>query len=239
MQMAVSSYDVLRKQARTLENEIDLKLVAFSKIGAGSSISSNNSSGSGGNSNSDTSPLLGEHVFDSLSAEIEQMLDKLSSLNESMSELPATGSAAMHTLQRHREILQGYRQEFNKIYANHTMRIEREELLRGSGLATSSGSPSISGLSRREMYMKESGHLHSASNMVNDQINIAIETRENLHAQRQAFKRLQTRFNDISNRFPLINSLIQRINIKKRRDSLILGAVIGFCVILLLLYAFN
>ncbi|KAL7729913.1 hypothetical protein ACLKA6_009226 [Drosophila palustris] len=232
--MVGSSYDVLRKQARTLENEIDLKLVAFSKIGAGSSISSN----SGNNNSADTSPLLGEHVFDSLSAEIEQMLEKLSSLNESMSELPTTGSAAMHTLQRHREILQGYRQEFNKIYANHTMRIEREELLRGSGLATS-GSPSISGLSRREMYMKESGHLSSAGNMVNDQINIAIETRENLHAQRQAFKRIQTRFNDISNRFPLINSLIQRINIKKRRDSLILGAVIAFCVILLLLYAFN
>ncbi|XP_064552877.1 Golgi SNAP receptor complex member 1 [Drosophila montana] len=232
MQMVGSSYDVLRKQARTLENEIDLKLVAFSKIGAGSSGLSSNSSAA------DTSPLLGEHVFDSLSAEIEQMLEKLSTLNESMSELPATGSAAMHTLQRHREILQGYRQEFNKICANHTMRIEREELLRGSGLATS-GSPSISGLSRREMYMKESGHLSSSSNMVNDQINIAIETRDNLHAQRQAFKRLQTRFNDISNRFPLISSLIQRINIKKRRDSLILGAVIGFCVILLLIYAFN
>lgn len=62
---------VLRKQARTLENEIDLKLVAFSKIGAGSS------SISSGNSAADTSPLLGEHVFDSLSAEIEQMLDKV------------------------------------------------------------------------------------------------------------------------------------------------------------------
>lgn len=122
-----------------------------------------------------------------------------------MSDLPASGAAAMHTLQRHREILQGYRQEFNKICANHTMRIEREELLRGSGLATSSGSPSISGLSRREMYLKESGHLSSASHLVNDQINIAIETRDHLHAQRQAFKRLQTRFNDISNRFPLIS----------------------------------
>ncbi|EDV93276.1 GH18353 [Drosophila grimshawi] len=233
--MVGNSYDVLRKQARTLENEIDLKLVAFSKIGAGSSssLSGNNSAAA-----ADTSPLLGEHVFDSLSAEIEQMLDKLSTLNESMSELPASGSAAMHTLQRHREILQGYRQEYNKIGANHTMRIEREELLRGSGLATG-GSPSISGLSRREMYMKESGHLSSAGHMVNDQINIAIETRDNLHAQRQAFKRLQTRFNDISNRFPLISSLIQRINIKKRRDSLILGAVIAFCVILLLIYAFN
>jgi len=31
-----TSRTVLRKQARSLENEIDLKLVAFSKIGAGS-----------------------------------------------------------------------------------------------------------------------------------------------------------------------------------------------------------
>ncbi|XP_022211491.1 Golgi SNAP receptor complex member 1 [Drosophila obscura] len=231
--MGSSSYDVLRKQARTLENEIDLKLVAFSKIGAGSGGNSNSSGGS-----ADTSPLLGDHVFDSLSEEIEQMLEKLSTLNESMSDLPATGAAAMHTLQRHREILHGYRQEFNKICANHTVRIEREELLRGSGLTTS-GSPSISGLSRREMYMKETGHLSSASHLVNDQINIAIETRDNLHAQRQSFKRLQTRFNDISNRFPLISSLIQRINIKKRRDSLILGAVVAVCVILLLIYGFN
>ncbi|XP_018784217.1 PREDICTED: Golgi SNAP receptor complex member 1 [Bactrocera latifrons] len=229
--MGVSNYDALRKQARHLENEIDLKLVAFSKIGAGTGTSLHSSS------STDTSPLLGEHVFDSLSEEISQMLDKLSSLNENMSELPATGAAAIHTLQRHREILHGYKQEFNKICANHTTRIEREELLRGSGLATNS--PTISGLSRRDLYLKESTHLNSSSNMVNDQINIAIETREHLLSQRQAFKRLQTRFNDISNRFPLISSLIQRINIKKKRDSLILGAVIAVCVILLLLYAFN
>jgi len=63
---------VLRKQARSLENEIDLKLVAFSKIGAGSG-----GGGSGGLGGVDTSPLLGEHVFDSLSEEIEQMLEKV------------------------------------------------------------------------------------------------------------------------------------------------------------------
>lgn len=52
-----------------MENEIDLKLVAFSKIGAGTSSSVSSSA--------DTSPLLGEHVFDSLSEEIAQMLDKV------------------------------------------------------------------------------------------------------------------------------------------------------------------
>lgn len=43
----------------------------------------------------------------------------------------------------------------------------------------------------------------------------------------------------LKDRFPAVNSLIQRINLRKRRDSLILGGVIGVCTILLLLYAFH
>lgn len=152
-----------------------------------------------------------------------------------MSELPSNGTAMMHTIQRHTEILQGYRQEFNKIRANHTTRIEREELLRGSGI----GTPSTSGLSRRDMYLKESTHMHNSHSLINDQINIAMETKEHLTSQRHSLKRLQTRFNDMSNRFPVISSLLQRINIRKRRDSIILGVVIAVCTILLILYAFG
>uniref|UniRef100_A0A1B0G194 Uncharacterized protein n=1 Tax=Glossina morsitans morsitans TaxID=37546 RepID=A0A1B0G194_GLOMM len=65
------NHDALRKQARQLENEIDMKLVAFGKIGANSSHSSN----------TDTSPLLGESIFGSLSTEIEQKLDKVEILD--------------------------------------------------------------------------------------------------------------------------------------------------------------
>lgn len=204
----------MRKAARHLENEIDLKLVAISKVG---------SSPGGHQSGSDTAPLLGEHVFDTLAVEIEQMLDKLSTINEKMSELRVSGTASTHTLQRHRDILhvnnnesaackqlymiiilsfQGYQQEFNKIQANHSTRLEREELLRGSGMMNSSHGPT---LNRRDIYMKESGHLHNSHNLLDDQINIAIETREHLNSQRQYLKRVQTRFNDMTNRFPLIN----------------------------------
>lgn len=79
----------------------------------------------------------------------------------------------------------------------------------------------------------------SSDRLINDQISIAMETREHLITQRQAFKRIQTRFNDISNRFPAVSSLLQRINLRKRRDSLILGVIIGFCTFLMLLYAFH
>lgn len=72
--MYLKSYPLLisdlRKQARQLENEIDLKLVAFSKLGAG--IKTPNSS------NSDTVPLLsGEDTFEAMSVEIEVLLNKV------------------------------------------------------------------------------------------------------------------------------------------------------------------
>ena len=40
-------------------------------------------------------------------------------------------------------------------------------------------------------------------------------------------------------RFPVINSLIVRINVRKRRDTLILGGVIAVCLILLIWYTLH
>jgi golgi SNAP receptor complex member 1 len=108
-------------------------------------------------SGGESSPLISsEFSFDTISLEIEDMLSKLSELNEKMSSLPASGAAMMHTLTRHRDILHSYRTEFNKIAQNHTIQVEREELLRGSGLMNGS---SGSAVSRRDMYVKENQHI--------------------------------------------------------------------------------
>lgn len=77
---------------------------------------------------------------------------------------------------------------------------------------------------------------HSSHSLINDQISIAMETREHLESQRQNLRRMHGRFNDMAHRFPVINSLVQRITIRKRRDSLILGTVIAVCTILTILY---
>jgi len=42
-----------------------------------------------------------------------------------------------------------------------------------------------------------------------------------------------------TDRFPVINSLIVRINVRKRRDTLILGGVIAACLILLIWYTLH
>ncbi|XP_047510926.1 Golgi SNAP receptor complex member 1 [Pieris napi] len=222
-----SSWEELRKQARQLENDIDVKLVAFSKLGVSSTSS---------RLGSESVPLINsDDMFDTISMELQQMLTKLSAINDKMADIAPGGAATMHTLKRHREILMDYQQEFSKTSARVNARREREELLRGG-----SPTPSTSvGLSRRDQYAKEANHLHSSHILVDEQLNIAMEAREHLTSQRQVFKQMQTRFNDITNRFPMLNSLIFRINAKKRRDSLIIGGVVGMCTFLLLLYAFH
>ncbi|CAK1541519.1 unnamed protein product [Leptosia nina] len=222
-----SSWEELRKQARQLENDIDLKLVAFSKLGVSSGSSS---------LSSESMPLINtDDMFDTLSMELQQLLNKLLAINDKMADIAPSGAATMHTLKRHREILMDYQQEFSKTSARVNARREREELLRGGSPPPSSSA----GLSRRDQYTKEANHLHSSHILVDEQLNIAMEAREHLTSQRQVFKRMQTRFNDITNRFPMLNSLMFRINARKRRDSLIIGGVVGICTFLLLLYAFH
>jgi Golgi SNAP receptor complex protein 1 len=75
-------------------------------------------------------------MYESLSAELEGLLKKLSQVNESMTQIatsnPALGTpAAIHTIQRHRDIFQDYSQEFKKTQTNLRSRREREELLHG------------------------------------------------------------------------------------------------------------
>ncbi|KAK4323547.1 hypothetical protein Pmani_005779 [Petrolisthes manimaculis] len=212
------SFEDLRKRARQLESEIDVKLVSFSKIAA--SYGSNSAS----SSNSESVALLsGDQMYETISVELEQLLSALSDINEKMNSCSHGSSVAtIHTLQRHRDILQDYTHEFQRTNNAIISRKEREQLL-GVGRGGNNNNKSLAGLSRRDLYLKESEHLVNSEGMVDEQITIAMETRDHLKSQREAFKMIQTKVNDLSNRFPIINSLMTKINIRKRRDSLILA----------------
>lgn len=237
LMMASAGYALedLRKQARQLENEIDLKLVSFSKLGTGFG------SRELKNESLDTAPLLGrDHMFETMTLEIEQLLSKLGEVNDQMSQVQTTSgppsATVLHTLQRHRDILQDYMREFHKTRTNVQAHRERDLLL-GSVRKDMDSYKNSSSLNRRsEGYLKEHEHLKSSDRMVHDQINIAIRTKDELLSQRNALKAIQTKMTTLANRFPMINSLVQRINLRKRRDSIILGLIIGTCTVLLLLY---
>ncbi|BFZ04683.1 hypothetical protein BsWGS_07723 [Bradybaena similaris] len=233
-------WEDLRRQARQLENEIDLKLVSFSKLGTTYS--------SHRNYESDSAPLLNkansEHMFDTMAMEISQLLSKLTEVNDRMVEYTqnisnsSPSAALLHTLQRHRDILQDYSHEFQKITANIAALREREDLL--GSVRRDINSYKNSGLNRRsDLYLKENEHIRNSERLVDEQINIAIATKENLQSQGRLLTSITHKINTFTNRFPVINSLVQRINFRRRRDSIIISLVIAVCIILLILYAFH
>uniref|UniRef100_A0A8C5RDU5 Golgi SNAP receptor complex member 1 n=1 Tax=Laticauda laticaudata TaxID=8630 RepID=A0A8C5RDU5_LATLA len=128
----------LRKQARQLENELDLKLVSFSKLCTSYSHGSSRD-GRRDRYSSDTTPLLNgssqDRMFEAMAVEIEQLLGKLTAVNDKMAEytnsagVPSLNAALMHTLQRHRDILQDYTHEFHKTKTNFVAVRERENLM--------------------------------------------------------------------------------------------------------------
>ncbi|XP_068765855.1 Golgi SNAP receptor complex member 1 isoform X4 [Struthio camelus] len=160
-------WEDLRKQARQLENELDLKLVSFSKL-----CTSYSGARDGRRDSSDTTPLLNgssqDRMFETMAVEIEQLLGKLTGINDKMAEytnsagVPSLNAALMHTLQRHRDILQDYTHEFHKTKANFLAIRERENLL-GSVRKDIESYKSGSGVNNRrtELFLKEHEHLRN------------------------------------------------------------------------------
>ncbi|ESO13007.1 hypothetical protein HELRODRAFT_63220, partial [Helobdella robusta] len=234
-------FQELRKQARQLENEIDLKLVSFSKLGT--NYRSVHDYGGLSNSvahrlpynNADSSKSNLSSMSEAMSIEIEHLLANLTKVNDKMSEytqslsMTSQNATLLHMLQRHRDILQDYSHEFHKTKSNIMAVKEREELL-GSLYRDNSYKPS----SQTDMYLKEHQHLINAERLVDEQINIAVNTKENLQSQRGALHSISNKVNSLTNRFPVLNNLIVKINLRKKRDSIILACVIGFCIIFII-----
>lgn len=243
--MTGRSWEELRKEARHLENEIDGRLIELSKLGTSLRTSPSTPFHAGDPSkvpllsdeDSSSSSLSLEDDFSRLTQGIDGLLSKLSAVNLSLgdyTERHPPSAASHHTLQRHGEILKDYRQEYMQTRENISALIKRHDLLY-SGSSSKSDLPSSN---RMDALLRESEHVRHSERLIDDQISIAIEAREALANQRQTFKAIQTKLNDISNRFPMINNLVQKINLRKRRDAIILAVVVGLCLTFFLWWLF-
>lgn len=81
-----------------------------------------------------------------------------------MSELDSSGATMLHTLQRHRDILNELTHEYRKTNSLYETRKEREELLHGGSNNASfgrQGGTNVDGVNnRRDLFLKENQHLH-------------------------------------------------------------------------------
>ena len=230
-----ADWDELRQQARQLENEIDAKLMSFSKL-CSNYLSRDQSSHYLGFDYA-SSPTATS--FETMSVEIEKLLEKLTEVNRQMSEtnalLHGSNTAASHTLQRHYDICQDYRREFERTKANIRHFQTREDLLMHPA---ASGHEPLSSR-RQDHFAREFEHLKHSDNLVDRALDMASTIKKDLSDQRRFFLQISHKVNALTTRVPLMNNLLQRIKIKKRKDSLVLALVIAFCLIFLLVYIFR
>ncbi|WMV11254.1 hypothetical protein MTR67_004639 [Solanum verrucosum] len=119
-----SGWEELRKEARKIEGDLDVKLSSYAKLGARVTQGGYVEAGS---------PTLGSsRSWKSTEMEIQSLLEKLLDVNDSMSRCAASAASTTSVIQklaRHRDILHEFTQEFRRIKGNISSMREHAELL--------------------------------------------------------------------------------------------------------------
>lgn len=90
----------------------------------------------------------------------------------------------------------------------------------------------------KESLLKESGSISRSERLLDEQFEIALETRENLVNQRWTIKSMQRQLDSVTGRFQSVNALMKKIGIRKRRDTIIVAVVFCICLVLFIYNVF-
>ncbi|EKX37981.1 Golgi SNAP receptor complex member 1B [Guillardia theta CCMP2712] len=182
----------------------------------------------------------GDSVSASLAAELESLLLQLSETNDGMGRCVSdcqTGEGARmsNVLQRHRELLHEYEKEFRKIKANIKEQRERDDLLHS--VRQDIGEFRTAASSRTDSLVRERGATQHSLRTVDKILSGAATTYDALRSQRQFYNNVALKLSSFRSRLPTIDSLIGRIQRRKKMESIILAVVIAFCAIIVIYFS--
>uniref|UniRef100_A0A0D9VBN7 Golgi SNAP receptor complex member 1 n=1 Tax=Leersia perrieri TaxID=77586 RepID=A0A0D9VBN7_9ORYZ len=232
LELQESGWEELRREARKLEGDLDVKLSSYARLAARSSSAADASSSSSSASPSDRSS------WKSMEFEIQSLLDKLQDVNEAMSRCAsstAPTTSVSQKLARHRDILHEFAQEFRRTRGNLSSIREHADLL-SSVRDDITEAKASGGMSPRVHLLRERASIHGSINQIDEVIGQAQSTRAALSNQRALFGDVQGKVKQLGEKFPVIRGLLGAIKRKKSKDTIILSAVIAACTIFLIIY---
>ncbi|KAE9610769.1 hypothetical protein Lal_00021164 [Lupinus albus] len=230
LELQESGWEELRKEARKIEGDLDVKLSSYAKLCVRFTQS--------GHVDGASPPLGSSRSSKSMEMEIQSLLEKLLDINDSMSRCAASAGPATSITQklaRHRDILHEYTQEFRRINGNIISMREHAELL-GSVRDDITDFKTSGGMSPRVQLLRERAAIHGSISHIDDVINQAQATRSVLGSQRALFGDVQGKVKVLGDKFPIIGSILGSIRRRRSRDNLILAAVIAACTLFLIIY---
>ncbi|KAF7311134.1 WD40 containing SNARE-dependent exocytosis protein [Mycena chlorophos] len=227
LHIIMSSYDQLHRTARTLENLFYTKLTAYSQLVSTISRHTDDVEASGSSER-----------WKDMELELDDLMEKLEETNEQLAVLsnePDVVSASMQrTIQHHGEIFRDNVRELKRTKASVKSALDHANLLSGVRNDIEAYKSSAA-----DSLLAERGRIDSSHSMTDTMIEQAYETRAEFGRQRASISGISTRMQGVLNTMPGINNLVSMIKSRRRRDSLIVGVVIGVCIIILLSYVFG
>nr|POF01469.1 isoform 2 of golgi snap receptor complex member 1-2 [Quercus suber] len=124
LELQESGWEELRREARKIEGDLDVKLNSYAKLGARFT--------QGGYVDTGSPSVGSSRSWKSMEMEIQSLLEKLLDINDSMSRCAASATPATSVTQklaRQRDILHEFTQEFRRIKGNINSMSEHAELL--------------------------------------------------------------------------------------------------------------
>ncbi|KAG9048830.1 hypothetical protein FS837_011913 [Tulasnella sp. UAMH 9824] len=223
-----SRYDALRKQSRTLESLVESKLSAYARLASTVTRSADLEAGS-----SSTDRLRDAEN------EVEGLLDKLRETHEEMAAqlndaTSPPSQSMLHAVQRHRDVLQDYTRDFARTKSNVQAALDKANLL--GDVRNDINSYKAAHSSVTDALLEERGRIDSSHRMIDETLDQAYETRAEFGRQRTSLAGINTRMQGVLSTLPGINSLIGMIQSRRRRDSIIIGCLIGLCLVALMSY---
>jgi Golgi SNAP receptor complex protein 1 len=173
-------------------------------------------------------------------SQLQDILEKREALVAQLSRLLDSESAhsssavKQNNLARHREILQDHRRELSRLKSTIADARNKANLLsnvRSDINAYRSANPHAA---EADYMLEERGRIDNSHNVADSVLSQAYAVQENFTLQRESLASINRRIVGAASQVPGINSLIGRIGAKKRRDGIILGSFIAFCVLMLL-----
>lgn len=159
----------------------------------------------------------------------------LSQLARVLDSEPTPSALKSTNLARHREILSQHRTELSRLKSQISHTRERANLLSNVrndiDAYRSAQNPEAA---EAEYMLDERRRLDNSHNMTDSVLSQAYAVNESFNLQRESLTSIQRRITGAAAQIPGINSLMQRIGSKKRRDGIILGSFIAICFLVLL-----
>ncbi|RHW67723.1 Golgi SNAP receptor complex member 1 [Trypanosoma brucei equiperdum] len=258
-------WDSLRNDARQADNLIERKLAALEDIArrvddetSGVSFGAKGTASTTGfnqynNPSSSSSTTFGNtavvhfpsesHVrsvqleFGHSQSEVEVVLQRFETLLETMAEtareLPLE-SAAMTHMERFQQLAAEKRRTLFRVAADFKRRCERVELLPNISRELDVHREDVG----TQLLLKEQESLRHTQRMLNNIIDRGEQAHLQLREQRDTFSSVSDRLLEITQRVPFVKNVLNRIDSRRRREAVIVGALIGLCMTIFVLFLF-